>query len=460
MEEIELQHAKEGKLLRILGVGFGIAVTIGGMIGVGILRTPGTIAAQLGNAWLVVAVWTLGGIYALLGTLSIAEIGISFPKAGGWYVYARHAFGDYVGFAVGWCDWLSFCAAMTLTAITIGESIAELIPAFSGSLKAIALTVLLIVGLLNWIGLRVGSRFQASTSLMKATGFLALVFACFAFGASHAPVAVEQNPHHLTTNFAAMFVAVIFSLQSVLYAYDSWYNAIYFTEEDRNPPRNLLRSMIGGVLSVMAIYLLANLALLYVLSLPQLAASSLPVASAARTIFPAYGGQLVSILAMLTLLSLLNSDIMIAPRLLFAMARDNLFSSKAALVNKGGTPVVGLLLTIVAALVLVITGTFEKLLSVTSFLFVLVYCSGFLAVLVLRKKAPKVQRPYKAWGFPWTPLTVLAISIVFLVGQVISDTLNSLLALIMVAISYPAFLMMRKPDGIRSFEQIWKRLQY
>lgn len=439
---IEPQEAQKGKLLRILGVTFGIAVTIGGMIGVGIVRTPGTVAAQLGNAWLILIVWTFGGIYALLGTLSIAEVGISLPKAGGWYVYARRAFGDYVGFAVGWCDWLSFCAAMALTVIIIGESMAELVPAYFGSVKATAMIVLLMVGLLNWMGLKTGSRFQKVTSFMKAVALLAFVVACFAFSTRQVPAVGEQKPLQSPANFSAMFVAIIFALQPILYAYDSWYNAIYFTEEDRNPSRHLLRSMISGVLSVMAIYLLTNLALLYVLSLPQLAASTLPVADAASTIFRTYGGQIVTTLVVLNLLSLINADTMIAPRLLFAMSRDNLFSSKAAIVNKRGTPVVGLLLTTVAVIFLVITGTFERLLSITSFLFVLVYCSGFLAVLVLRKKEPQLPRPYKTRA--WMPLTVLIISIAFLIGQIIGDTLNSLFALGLIVISYPAFMATRR----------------
>ena len=152
---VELQNSQRGKLLKILGITFGIAVTIGGMIGLGILRTPGAVAGQLGNVWLILGIWVLGGVYAILGTIAVAELSTSLPTAGGWYVYARRAFGDYGGFIVGWSDWLSSCATIAFVAITFGEYLPKLFPQLSGGINAIALTTLLIFGLLNWLGWRV-----------------------------------------------------------------------------------------------------------------------------------------------------------------------------------------------------------------------------------------------------------------------------------------------------------------
>ncbi len=179
---IETPAAQRGKLLKILGITFGIAVTIGGMIGLGILRTPGAVAGQLGNVWLILGIWVLGGVYAILGTIAVAELSTSLPTAGGWYVYARRAFGDYGGFVVGWSDWLSSCATIAFVAITIGEYLPKLFPTLSGGINAIALTTLLIFGLLNWLGLRVGSRIQEVTSFAKAIAFLLLIAACFVYG--------------------------------------------------------------------------------------------------------------------------------------------------------------------------------------------------------------------------------------------------------------------------------------
>jgi APA family basic amino acid/polyamine antiporter len=307
---IETPAAQRGKLLKILGITFGIAVTIGGMIGLGILRTPGAVAGQLGSLWLILGIWILGGLYAILGTIAVAELSTSLPMAGGWYVYARRAFGDYGGFVVGWSDWLSACGVIAFVAITIGEYLPKLFPNLSGSINTIAFTALLIFGLLNWLGLRVGSRIQELTSFAKAFAFLILIAACFIYGGQPAANA-EQTA--LTTNapvaITATFATVMLALQAVIYTYDGWYNAIYFAEENRDPARSLPRAMLFGVVSVMAIYLLVNLAFLYVLSLAQFGASDLPAGDAAEMIFGARGGQVISIIALVSLSSIININL-------------------------------------------------------------------------------------------------------------------------------------------------------
>lgn len=441
---VKTQPEAKGKLLQILGVTFGIAVTIGSMIGLGILRTPGSVAAQLGSVWLILVIWVLGGIYSILGTISVAELSTSLPQAGGWYVYARRAFGDYGGFVVGWSDWLVNCATNAFVAITIGEYLIALVPALAGGVKVIALISLFLFGLLNRVGVRSGSRFQEVTSFLKAFAFLILVIACFANGARHSFTGTEPAALHLPNGMLALFIAMMLALQSVIFTYDGWYNAIYFAEEDRDPSRNLPRAMIFGVVSVMTLYLLVNLALFYVLPLPQIAASTLPAGAAAQAIFGASGSQIISLLALMTLPSILNVNYMVAPRILFAMSRDGLFAAQMATVNSGGTPVGALLLSGLTMVLLVVTGTFEILLSITAFLIVLNYTSGFLAVFILRKKEPGLPRPFKTWAYPWTTLIVLVGSLLFLIGQVISDTRNSVYAMALIAISSPIYFMMKR----------------
>ena len=436
--------APHGKLLKILGVTFGIAVTIGSMIGLGILRTPGSVAAQLGSVWLILVIWILGGAYSILGTLSVAELSTSLPQAGGWYVYARRTFGDYGGFVVGWSDWLVNCATNAFVAITVGEYLIALVPALAGSVRVIALISLFLFALLNWVGVRSGSRFQEVTSFLKAFAFLILVIACFANGARHPLAGAEPATLHPPIGVLALFVAVMLALQSVIFTYDGWYNAIYFAEEDRDPSRNLPRSMIFGVISVMFLYLLVNLALFYIFALPQIAASTLPASAAAQAVFGAAGSQIISLLALLTLPSILNINFMVAPRILFAMSRDGLFAAQMATLNSGGTPVAALLLSAITMVLLVVTGTFEILLSITAFLIVLNYTSGFLAVFILRHREPNLPRPFKAWGYRWTTLLVLLGSLIFLIGQIISDTRNSLYALGLIVASYPVFLLTKK----------------
>jgi APA family basic amino acid/polyamine antiporter len=433
----KLPTTQKGNLLRILGVGFGIAVTVGGTIGVGILRTPGMVAAQLGDAWLIIAVWVLGGVYALLGTITVAELGAMLPQAGGWYVYARRAFGEYGGFTVGWCDWLGQIAALAYLGTSIGDFAATLIPAFSGSTKLIAIATLFFFALLQWRGLRLSSQTQEATSLVKAVAFLALVGACFIFGGK---TAADSTPAALPTA-PGLLIALVIALQSVVVTYDGWYSAIYFTEEDRDPARNLPRSAIGGVLATIAIYLLVNLALVYALPLDRLAASPLPAADAAQTIFGAYSGQVVTALSLVSLLSIINAVLLEGTRVLFAISRDNLFWSRATTVNAGGTPSTAMVLTALAGAMLIASGTFEKLIAMAAFFYAVIYAAGFVSLFVLRAKEPGLPRPFRAWGHPWTTGLALIGSVLFLVGTLRSDTTNSLAALALIALSYPAYLI-------------------
>jgi len=440
-----MQPTKEkGALLRILGVSFGVAVTLGSTIGIGILRTPGTVAAQLGNVGLIMAVWIVGGIYALFGTLAVAELATRLPQAGGWYVYARRAFGEYAGFTIGWINWISFCTAAASIAIAIGEYAIRLMPAFSGNSKVIAIAILLAFTLVHWLGLRLGSRAQELMSFAAALGFVGFVVACFVFGEAAASVTSERTVLQVPASVAAISIALVISFQSVIFTYDGWYGAIYFSEEDTNPARNLPRAMIGAVLVIIALYLLVNLALLYVLPLSRLAGSQLAAADAAQAMFGAQSGKIITALAFLSLLSVMNAGFMQTPRILYGMSRDGLFLSRASAVNRRGTPTIALSICTVTEILLVLTGTFEKLLAITAFFWVVMYGSGFVSLFVLRSRDPVSPHVFMAWGHPWTTLVVVVLSFVFLAGVIISDTANSIYALALVAMSYPAYLIVRR----------------
>lgn len=443
MPASEDAHAnRKGRLLRVFDVGFGVAGAIGATIGAGILRTPGLVAGQLGDGGLIIAAWAFGGIYALLGALSVAELGASLPRAGGWYVYARRAFGEYAGFTVGWMDWLGNCASLAWVAITIGEYAAALAPALSERIKAVAVAAILFFTVLHLLGARAGSGSQKILSLAKAVAFVALVAACFMFGGrgADAPDAALQLPPHAW----AMFAAVIISLQAIIATYDGWHGSIYFAEEFSHPARDVPRSLFGSVLSIIVIYLLVNAALLYTLPLARLAASELPVADAASVVFGAESGRAITALALLSLLGLINAVTMGGPRILFGLSRDGLFTSKAATVSRKGTPTVALLLTTVLAILLVATGTFERLLGMMAFIYVAIYTTGFASLFALRKREPELVRPYRAWGYPWTTLLVLLGSLAFLFGAILSDRANSLYALLLIALSYPAHRLVKR----------------
>ncbi len=436
-----------GRLLQeVLGVIFGLAVTVGITIGMGILRTPGEVAAQLPNAWLFTGVWLLGGGYALLGAVSVAELGAMLPRSGGFYVFARHALGEYAGFVVGWSDWLSTCGTLAAVAFVIGEYTGALVPSLAGQTTRVALITVLAFAVLQWSGVHWGSRTQELTSSLKTLAFVALIAACFIFGGKGstettggAATVARQVPTGL-----AFFTALVVALQGVIYTYDGWYSTVYFGEEVRDPARSVPRAMIGSVLLVIVIYLLLNLALLYVLPLSQLAGDKLAVGRAAEEIFGERGKLIISALATVSMLASVNGNTLTAPRILFAMSRDRLFWRQATKVNKGGTPTMALLLsTLMAEMMIFFSGTFEKLLAAIAFFFVIDYTITFLSVFVLRRREPDMPRPYRAWGYPWTTGLALAGSLAFLVGAVASDTANSLFALILLAASYPTFLLLK-----------------
>jgi APA family basic amino acid/polyamine antiporter len=434
-------HRSHGSLLRVLGVTFGLAVTIGGTIGMGILRTPGEIAKGLPTPTLFIGIWIVGGIYALLGAISVAELGAMIPRSGGFYVFAHRALGNYAGFIVGWSDWMSTCATIALISMVVGEYSGVLFPSLVAHQKLVALAVTLFFALLQWRGVLWGSYTQNVTSLIKVLAFIAFGIVALIHPAASAPVAASSLP---VPTGVALFTAIIVALQGVLYTYDGWYGVCYFGSEVRNPKRDVTVSMFGGVVSVVAIYVLINVALLHLLGINGIAGSELAVGKAAAVIFGRYGDTVIRVLAILSMLSTINAYTLSAPRTLYAMSCDGLFTHHGQSVNKGGTPTITLLISTIVAAAFILSGTFNQVLAVVTFFFVSYYTMAFISVIVLRKREPDLPRPYRVWGYPWTTLIVIVGSIAFLAGAVRSDTMNSLWALGLLAISGPVYLSVKQ----------------
>ena len=434
---------KRGRLLRVLGVGFGIAVIIGNTIGAGIFRAPGSVGLQLPHPWIFLGVWILGGLYALLGAVSLAELGAMLPKSGGQYVFARYALGEYAGFIVGWSDWISTCGSAAAVSLLIGKFAGALFPALSGDDRAaaIATMIAIVFAILQWGGIIWGSTTQNFTSLLKALAFLALIIAAFIFGGQGSLTTSEQlsMPAGL-----GLITALVLSLQSVIYTYDGWNGVVYFSEEVENPGRDVPRAMFGGVLTIIVIYLLVNVALLYVLPISKIAGQDLAAGAAAQVIFGRHGNTIFLTLTILSMLSAINAYHLMATRVLFAISRDGLFAKKATEVNKGGTPTVALFTSAAVAVLFIVFGkTFDKVITVLAFFFVANYTLSFVSVFVLRRREPEKERPYRAWGYPWTTALALIGSVLFLVGAIASDTRNSVYALLLLAVSYPLFRLLK-----------------
>src|SRR6266699_2078030 len=437
---------RRNRLLRVLGVGFGLAVIIGNTIGAGIFRTPGAIAQQLPNSWFFLGVWIVGGLYALLGAVALAELGTMIPRSGGQYVFARYALGEYAGFIVGWSDWISTCGSCAAVSLVIGEFAGALFPALAGKDVSVAATVAIVFAILQWRGIVLGSQVQNVTSLLKTLAFFALIAAAFILGGTTSAAAIA--PAASVASGSALLVAVIIALQAVIYTYDGWSGVIYFSEEVKDPGRDIPRSLFGGVLLIIGIYLLVNLALLYVLPISKIAGQEFAPGVAAEVIFGKHGDTIFRSLTILSMLSGVNACTLMASRVLFAVSRDGLFLKQAATVNKGGTPTIALLASAIVAVLFIVFGkTFEKVITVLAFFFVANYALSFVSVFVLRRREPAKDRPYRAWGYPWTTALALIGSVAFLFGAIASDlrsgSRDSIYAVCLLAASYPVFRVLK-----------------
>ena len=440
-------------LLKILGVSFGLAVTIGNTIGAGILRTPGDVAAALPNPWLFLGVWIVGAAYALLGVNAIAELGTMLPRSGAQYVYARHTFGDYAGFVVGWNDWISTCASVAAISIVHGEALGALasdagVSTFAHRDVGLGIAVVTVFTLMLWRGTKMSERSQELTSLFKALALIAFVIACLAFGGRGAQSAIATAPHVATTA-APLFLSFVLAAQGVIYTYDGWTGPLYFAEELRDPARQIPRSMFGGLLAIAAIYILINIAFMLAVPLHVLAGSNLAAATVATALFGDRGAQVVRLVVALALPSAVIACLLMASRVLYGVSRDGLGPSVATRVNPGGTPTVSLLLSGLVSVLFIATGTFQSVIAVAAFFFVANYATSFLAVFVLRRREPLAPRPYRARGHPRTTGLVLVGSIAFLIGAVAQDTRNSVYALVLVVVSWPTFLLVKRRIAVQ-----------
>jgi len=434
--EPRFNHTK-GSLLKILGVGFGVAVVIGNTVSAGIVRAPGEIAAWLPSVGLFLGVWILGGVYALLGANALAELGAMIPGSGGQYAFSRRALGNYAGFLVGWSDWLSTSGTTATVAVVIGEYAEVLVPKLTGHRVGIAVGVTVFFALLQWRGLRWGSWTQNLTSSLKGLGFVLLIAAFFLFGGGAGAAAPRDS--------GPLLVSVVLALQAVVYTYDGWSGPVYFSEELRNPGRDVPRALFFGCLGILGIYVLLNAALVHVLPLGEIAGDNFALGNAAQSVFGSYGDTAVRSMMMLSMLAGINAYHLMATRVLFGLSRDGLFPLAAVRVNRGGTPSVALWASAgVAVLFILWSGTFQRLIAVMSFFFVANYAMSFTSLLVLRRREPTTPRPFRAWGHPWTTGLALLSSLTFLVGAVAGDTENSLWTLVCLAASYPVYRLTRR----------------
>jgi basic amino acid/polyamine antiporter, APA family len=440
VEQTAATAPSRGRLLQVLGVAFGIAIIVGNTIGSGILRTPSSVAGLLPSPGMFLLAWIAGGAYALLGVMSLAELGVIVPRSGGQYVFAQRAFGSYAGFIIGWSDWVSTVASFCAAAILIAEYSGALFPSLANSRLAVGIGVVVLFTVLQYRGVKWGDAVQQATTLLKALAFAALIVACFTLAPASGPAAAAPSAPAQAIGIGA----IVLAMQAVIYTYDGWNGMLYFSEEVRDPGREIPRAMFGGVAAIIAIYVLVNVAFVHVLGIPGLAKSDFAAGAAAQALFGGHGDAIVRSLLIIGLLSGVNAYALMSPRILYAMSLDGLFPKWGTTVNTGGTPTYTLLLSGALAIGFLLTGTFNSVIAVAAFFFVLNYVFSFAAVFKLRRTMPDAPRPYRALGYPYTTAFSLLGGIAFLIGAIVTDRRNSLVALALLAVSYPVYALTRR----------------
>lgn len=428
---------------------FGMAAAIGNTIAAGIVYTPGQVAAQLPKVWLFLGIWILGGLYALSGASSMAELGAAIPRSGGQYNFSRRALGEYAGFVVGWSDWLSTCGTAAAVALVISEYSIHLSKFFpllfrllDGHGKFLSVAIIVGFAVLQWRGIRWGSGAQLLTAGLKTGAFVILVAAAFLMGGpAHKAAAQSAVSVPLPAGWP-LAVAVMLGLQAVIYTVDGWDGIIYFGEEVREPGRDVPRAIFGSVLSIIGIYLLLNLIALYIVPMNQIGGDTFVLGTVANRVFGVLGDPIIRSIMVISMLSCLNANQLFCSRTLYSMSADGLFFRQATKVNPGGTPTVALLLSTIAGIIFVIW-PFERVIAMLSFFFVANYTLSYTSVFVLRKREPELPRPYRAWGYPWLTGVALAASVLFLIGSIVTDQENAPLALGMLILSYPVYRLMK-----------------
>jgi len=426
----------------VLGFAFGVAVLVGNTIGMGILRTPGEVAAAVPSASVFMVLWVVGAAYALLGALSVAELAAMHARSGGLFPLVHRGLGPFAGFVSGWTDWIGTCGSLAAVALVLGEYIGPLVPALDGRPAFTAAVLVVAFAALQWRGIAVGDVAQQVTSLVKAVGLLGLAAVALVVTPVAAPEVASDSA--VAPSGLALAAAVIVGLQSVIYTYDGWTGPIYFGEEVRDPGRAIPRAMVSGVLLVLAIYLLLNLAFLRVVPIEEMAGDPFVAATVASRLFGPAGDTVVRVVTIASLLAAVNALHLMACRVPFAMSRERLLPSVLQRVNPGGTPVPALVASTVVALAFATIGAMDRLLALLAFFFVVNYVLTFSSLFRLRLREPDAPRPFRVPGYPWVPAVALVGSVAFVCAAAWSDRANSLIAVGLVAASWPAYRLALK----------------
>lgn len=413
---------------------------MGTIIGLGILRTPGEIASTIQDPWIYMALWVAGGLFVLLSILVSAELISVTPRSGGPYVLIENAFGPYPGFLLGWTDWLAQCASGALKAVVLMEYAALLVPGVQPFITPGAIVISSLFALLQLGGVRLsGGIHQVAATVFGV--ILLSVSASLLFGDGGAQ-AVESGPLVISATIGWAHYGIVAA--AIVFTYDGWISASYYSSEVDGGGRSAAVGSIRGVLIVIALYLLLNGVLVASVPLQTLDGHELALSGALDYLYGAGAGTFIVLAALFILLAHQNIQYMAASRTLYALSVDGLGSPRATGVSEKGTPTGSLLLTWVLMTALILAGGFEFLLNMSALLFIFGYVALMLGVFRMRSKAPEIERPYRAWGFPLTGVICIVgwTAVALFVG--LMDLRSTAWALMLAGISVPAFLWLKR----------------
>ncbi len=435
------------RMPRSVGLLNAVAVSIGITIGSGIFRVPATVAGLLHDPGSVILCWVLGGVMALCGALSFAELAASLPRSGGMFAYILEGFGPAPAFLFGWAE-LTVVRAAALGAIAtiFAEYLGYFVPLSASEVRGAAALTIVVVGVLNYIGIRRAAAVLSVTTYAKYAAVVALgLLACTARGAS----AGHFSP--LWSGSVSLSL-IATALVPVMWTYDGWADLAAIGGEISDPQRTLPRALIAGSASVALVYLLVNLAFIYVLPLPEMAGSKL-IATTVATRIPLLAGVgtgLIAGLVMLATFSGLNASMMVGARIFFAMGdRGLLFRAVARVSPRFDSPSVAVWICTALGVVYVLQNDFAQLadkfiLGIWPF-----YALTVAAVFVLRRRQPQLPRPYRVWGYPVVPAVFLLASAGMVMNALITDPANTGVTLLIIAAGLPVYWLRRRLAGLR-----------
>ena len=447
-------------LIRGLGLWDCVLLTIGSVVGTGIYLTPGDMAKDLPHAGLMLLVWAAGGLLVLAGALTFAELGVRYPRAGGIYQYLKEVYGPVWGFLYGWTAFLVIMSGgIAALGVAFGEYLGSFIPFFStrhyllavpiggwtwrlsGGQVAALLAILLLTAI-NHFGLREGAGVQNAFTVLKigsiaAFAVLGLLVRAPVSGALTAPLPAALRP---ATAPGALISAFGVAMIAVLWTYDGWYALTCSAGEVRDPGRNLPRGLIYGTAAVTGLYVLLNLAYVRALPVPAMAASDRVGEAAAVVLFGPAASRLVSLAVLISTFGCLSATILYSSRIYQPMAADGVFfPALAAIHPRHRTPTASLWAQTLWAVILTVSGTYEQLYTYVVFASVLFHAAAAAAVFVLRRRRPRVDVPYRTWGYPVVPALFVLACLLLIGNTLVQRPAESLWGLGLVAVGLPAY---------------------